>query len=63
MPVILTGIIFLILNRRAEILRFLFEGRTERIRNPSAYMLTLLYNAKEQMHLDIVNQVSHDSNS
>lgn len=32
-----------------------FEGRTERIRNPSAYMLTLLYYAKEQMHLDIVN--------
>lgn len=34
--------------------------QTERIKNPTAYMLTLLYNAKEQMNLDISNQVQHD---
>lgn len=37
-----------------------FQEQTERIRSPKSYMLTLLYNAKEQMHLDIVNQVQHD---
>lgn len=37
-----------------------FQEQTERIRSPKSYMLTLLYNAKEQMHLDIVNQVRHD---
>ena len=37
-----------------------YSEQTERIKNPSAYMLTLLYNAKEQMNLDITNQVQHD---
>lgn len=37
-----------------------FTEQTERIKNPTAYMLTLLYNAKEQMNLDISNQVQHD---
>lgn len=37
-----------------------FAEQTERIKNPTAYMLTLLYNAKEQMNLDITNQVHHD---
>lgn len=37
-----------------------FKGVTERINNPKAYMLTILYSAKEQMHLDIGNQVNHD---
>lgn len=37
-----------------------FQEQTDRIKNPTAYMLTLLYNAKEQMNLDITNQVQHD---
>lgn len=37
-----------------------YQEQTERIKNPTSYMLTLLYNAKEQMNLDITNQVSHD---
>ena len=37
-----------------------FKEQTDRIKNPTSYMLTLLYNAKEQMNLDITNQVSHD---
>ena len=37
-----------------------YSEQTERIKNPTAYMLTLLYNAKEQMNLDISNQVQHD---
>lgn len=37
-----------------------FGEQTERIKNPTSYMLTLLYNSKEQMSLDITNQVSHD---
>lgn len=37
-----------------------FAEQTERIKNPTAYMLTLLYNAKEQINLDITNQVQHD---
>lgn len=37
-----------------------FKEQTERIKNPSAYMLTLLYNSKEQMNLDISNQVQYD---
>lgn len=40
-----------------------FSERTERIKNPTAYMLTLLYNVKEQMNLDITNQVQHDMNN
>ena len=37
-----------------------YNEQTDRIKNPTAYMLTLLYNAKEQMNLDISNQVQHD---
>lgn len=37
-----------------------YQEQTERIKNPTSYMLTLLYNSKEQMILDITNQVSHD---
>lgn len=37
-----------------------FRGQTDRINNQEAYILTLLYKAKEQMCLDIANQVSHD---
>lgn len=37
-----------------------YSEQTDRIKNPAAYMLTLLYNAKEQMNLDITNQVQHD---
>lgn len=37
-----------------------FQEQTARVKNPKGYMLTLLYNAKEQMHLDITNQVQHD---
>lgn len=34
--------------------------QTGRIKNPTAYMLTLLDGAKEQMNLDLANQVQHD---
>ena len=37
-----------------------FNERTDRIGNPRAYMLTILYTAKEQMNLDVTNQVQHD---
>ena len=37
-----------------------YQEQTERIKNPTSYMLTLLYNAEEQMNLDITNQVSHN---
>ncbi len=37
-----------------------YQEQTERIKNPTAYMLTLLYNAKEQANLDVTNQVQHD---
>lgn len=37
-----------------------FSEQTERIKNPTSYMLTILYNAPEQFNLDIQNQVSHD---
>lgn len=37
-----------------------FNEQTERIKNPKAYMLTLLYGAREQSTLDISNQVQHD---
>ena len=36
-----------------------FSEQTERITSPTAYMLTILYNAPEQFNLDIQNQVSH----
>lgn len=37
-----------------------FSEQTERIKNPTSYMLTILYNTPEQFNLDIKNQVSHD---
>lgn len=37
-----------------------FNSITDRIRDPKAYMLTILYGAREQMNLDINNQVQHD---
>ena len=37
-----------------------FNDRTDRIGNPRAYMLTILYSAREQMALDVTNQVRHD---
>lgn len=37
-----------------------FQERTNRIKNPKSYMLTLLYNAPEQYTLDITNQVQYD---
>ena len=37
-----------------------FGEQTERIKNPRAYMLTILYHAPEQFHLDIQNQVMHN---
>ncbi len=37
-----------------------FNERTDRIGNPRAYILTILYNAREQMNLDLNNQVQHD---
>lgn len=37
-----------------------YKEQTERIKNPKAYILTLLYGAKEQYNLDITNQVQHD---
>lgn len=37
-----------------------YKEQTARIKNPNAYILTLLYHAKEQMTLDIGNLVSHD---
>ena len=38
-----------------------YQEQTERIKNPASYMLTLLYNSKEQMNLDITNQVQHNT--
>lgn len=37
-----------------------YQEQTGRIKNPKAYMLTLLYNAPEQYTLDMTNQVQHD---
>ena len=37
-----------------------FRSVTDRIKNPTAYMLTILYGAKEQRNLDVTNDVSHD---
>ena len=38
-----------------------YQKQTERIKNPTSYMLTILYNAPEQFNLDIQNQVSHNT--
>lgn len=37
-----------------------FKEQTERIKNPTSYILTILYMAPEQYKLDITNQVQHD---
>ena len=37
-----------------------FKEQTGKINNQEAYILTLLYKAKEQMNLDTTNQVTHD---
>lgn len=37
-----------------------YMEQTDRIINPRAYMITLLYGAKEQMRLDMINQVNTD---
>ena len=37
-----------------------YSSVTGRITDPKAYMLTLLYGAKEQMTLDVTNEVMHD---
>ena len=37
-----------------------YNEQTDRINNPEAYLLTILYKSKEQMKLDIENQVHHD---
>lgn len=37
-----------------------YRSVTDRIKNPRAYMLTILYGAKEQRSLQITNDVSHD---
>lgn len=37
-----------------------YREQTDRIKNVKGYLLSMLYNAKEQYHLDIQNQVSHD---
>ena len=39
----------------------LYKQQTQRIKNPTSYMLTILYNAPEQFNLDIQNQVSHNT--
>lgn len=40
-----------------------FCQQTKRIKNPTTYMLSILYTAKEQGDLDITNQVNHDLNN
>ena len=40
-----------------------FAEQTGRIRNTTAYMLTILYNAPEQFNLDIQNQMQHNMNN
>lgn len=37
-----------------------YQEQTERIKNPTSYMLTILYNAPEQFNLDVQNRVSYD---
>lgn len=37
-----------------------YSENTVRVKNPVAYMLTILYTSQERMHFDISNQVSHD---
>lgn len=37
-----------------------YREQRDKIKNPQQYMLTLLYNAKSQMDLEVTNQVQHD---
>lgn len=37
-----------------------FLQQSERIKNPTSYMLTILYNAPEQFNLDLQNQIQHN---
>lgn len=37
-----------------------YNEQTDRVNNPTAYLLTMLYRAKQQYHLDVSNQVHHD---
>ena len=37
-----------------------YRGVTDRIKDPTSYILTILYKAKEQGQLDVVNEVKHD---
>ena len=39
-----------------------YHEQTERIKNVKSYLLTIMYNSKEQQHLDIMNlgHVNHD---
>ena len=37
-----------------------FSEQTKRIKNPTAYMLTVLYNTPEQFNLDLQNQIQHN---
>ncbi len=39
-----------------------YHEQTDRIKNVKSYLLTILYNSKEQQHLDIMNlgHVNHD---
>lgn len=36
-----------------------FDSVTQKIKNPSAYMLSILYQAEEQMNLDFKNQINY----
>lgn len=38
-----------------------YQEKTEKIKNPTAYMLTILYNAPEQYHLDMKNKISNET--
>lgn len=38
-----------------------YQEQTEKIKNPTAYMLTILYNAPEQYHLDMKNKISNET--
>jgi len=37
-----------------------YHKQTDRIKNVKSYLLTILYNAKEQQHLDITNLGHHN---
>lgn len=37
-----------------------YHKQTDRIKNVKSYLLTILYNSREQNHLDIVNLEHHN---